>query len=103
MPTFQPTTYDGPSRMAGVEREHRDIGQDLWRYFRQLPVGFHVLITSGSANASPGARDVTTEELENADSSDGGEGGKAWFRGGLSYTITSAEETILQAAGYTTS
>ena len=101
MPSFTPTTYDGPTRMAGRELNHRSIGTDMWRHFRQLAVGFNVLITAGVANASPGATSVDTQQIEDADSSAGGEGGKAWFRGGLTYTVTAAEDTILTAAGYT--
>lgn len=86
--------------MAGPEREHRSQGASLWRYYRQLPVGYHVLITSGAATASPGVASVTTQDIEDADSGSG-EGGKAWFRGGLTYTVTAAEDTILTAAGYT--
>ena len=100
MPTFTPDTYDGPSRMAGPERDHPQQGSDMWRFYRQLPIGYHVLIESGAATASPGRTDVTTEDIDDADSGSG-EGGKAWFRGGLTYTVTSAEDTILTAAGYT--
>ena len=100
MPSFTPTTYDGPSRMAGPELNHRSIGTDMWRHFRQLPIGFHVLITAGVATASPGRTDVTTSDIEDADLGSG-EGGQAWFRGGLTYTVTDAEDTILTTAGYT--
>ena len=100
MPTFTPTTYDGPSRMAGRELNHRQVGHDMWRFFRQLPIGYHVLIESGVATASPGRTNVSTEDIDDADSGSG-EGGKAWFRGGLTYIVTAAEDTILTTAGYT--
>jgi len=89
--------------MAGREREHAQVGHDLWRFYRQLPIGYHVLIEDSAATAFPGRTDVTTETIDDADSSVGGEGGKAWFRGGLTYLITDTESTIIQAAGaYTT-
>jgi len=73
----------------------------MWRFYRQLPIGYHVLIESSVVSASPGLTSITTEDVDDADSGSG-EGGKAWFRGGLTYTITAGEKTILDAAGYTT-
>ena len=94
---FTPDTYDGVSRMAGPEQNHKGV-PDFWRFYRQLPVGYHVLITGGSATAFPGVQGVTTEELDDADSGSG-EGGKAWFRGGQTYRITGAEYDDIAAAG----
>jgi len=60
-----------------------------------------VLITAGVATASPGRVSPSTADIAGADAGSG-EDGKAWFRGGITYTITAGEDTILSAAGYTT-
>ena len=72
----------------------------LWRHYGvPIATGYSVLITSGTATTAPGKISPTAGEIAAADSGSG-EGGLAWFRGGIAYTITSAEETILNAAGY---
>jgi hypothetical protein len=98
MPTFAPTTYG--NQPLGPELDHQSLGYNMFRYFDELPVGYHVLITSGVATTSPGRKSLDTNDISDADSGSG-EGGKAWFRGGLTYTVTAAEQTILEAAGYT--
>lgn len=80
-----------------------DEGMDhvsLWRHYG-LPIqtSYSVLITGGVATTAPGRKSPTAGNIADADDGSG-EGGKAWFRGGISYEITSAEETILIAAGY---
>lgn len=59
-----------------------------------------MFITGGVATASPGVTSPAIDTIAAADSGSG-EGGKAWFRGGLTYQVTAAEKTILEAAGYT--
>ena len=71
-------------------------------YGKAIPTGYSVLITGGAASASPGLISPTAGDIAAADSGSG-EGGKAWFRGGITYTVTEAEKTILEAAGYTVS
>lgn len=95
MPSFTPTTYKG--RIEQGPRRY-----NLWRYTNWRDVGYHVLITGGVATASPGTISPESDAIAAADSGSG-EGGKAWFRGGITYTITGTEDTILTAAGYTTS
>ena len=115
MPSFTPPTY-------GVKINDETQGGEparysLWRHYgTPIQTGYVVLIRSGAANASPGTvtpnsmTQITgNAEVPNATANytaadDGsGEGGLAYFRGGIQYTITAAEDTILKAAGYTTS
>lgn len=95
MATFTPTTYKG--------RIHQGPKRfNVWRFTNWRDVGYNVFITGGVATATPGVIGPEADTIAAADDGSG-EGGKAWFRGGITYTITAAEETILQAAGYTTS
>lgn len=94
MATFTPDTYKGRIRTEGP-------GRGLWEKMNWRDVGYNVIITGGVANASPGAVGSDADTIAAADAGSG-EGGKAWFRGGITYTITGTEDTILQAAGYTT-
>ena len=71
------------------------------RYYT-FPVGRSVLITGGVATTFPGTTAPTTQDILAADSGSGEEG-RAAFLGGRTYTITAGEETILNAAGYSTS
>jgi hypothetical protein len=71
----------------------------VWRHFDGVPAGYSVLITSGVASTYPGRTSPSAGEIAAADTGSG-EGGQAWFRGGITYTVTDAERTILQAAGY---
>lgn len=93
MATFTPDTYKGHIKTDGAPR--------LWSRMNWRDVGYNVLITGGVANATPGVQSPEADTIASADSGSG-EGGKAWFRGGITYTITGTEDTILQAAGYTT-
>ena len=98
MLTFSPPTYKipiNPETQGGEGAEH-----SLWRqYLGVIPVGYSVLITSGTATTYPGVASPSADDVAAADTGSG-EGGLAWFRGGIEYTITSAEKTILEAAGY---
>lgn len=101
MPTFTPDTYTIPlnDESQGGHGER----YSMWRHYQGvIPTGYSVLITSGTATASPGRVSPSADDIANADSGSG-EGGKAWFRGGITYTVTAAEQTILEAAGYTVS
>lgn len=99
MPEFIPPTYGVPIKPETQGGESAKYS--MWRHYNTpIPVGYSVLITSGTATPSPGTVSPTTTNIQNADAGSG-EGGKAWFRGGITYNVTSAEETILEAAGYT--
>lgn len=102
MPTFTPPTRTiplNPETQGGEGAQH-----SMWRHYQGvIPVGYSVLITSGVATPSPGIVSPLTTAIAAADASTSGEGDVAWFRGGIQYTITSAEDTIIKAAGYTTS
>ncbi len=99
MPTFAPTTYDMP-KPPEVNAPHTDR-YSLWRYFSDgVPTSHVVIITSGVANASPGHKTPSVDQMNAADVGSG-EVGKAIFHGGQTYTVTSGEDTILTAAGYT--
>lgn len=94
MPTFTPPTYNMP--LNDEQANH----VSLWRHYQGvIPTSYSVLITSGVATPTPGRVSPTAGDIADADSGSG-EGGKAWFRGGIAYTVTSAEQTILEAAGY---
>lgn len=81
--------------------DHNTEHVSLWRHYgTPIATGYSVLITGGVATASPGRISPTAGDIAAADAGSG-EGGKAWFRGGITYTVTSAEQTILEAAGYT--
>lgn len=98
MATFTPTTYNRP-----INPESTGHGEkySMWRHYGSpIPVGYVVIITGGTANASPGGIGLTADDWAGADSGSG-EGGKAIFRGGITYTVTAGEQTILEAAGYT--
>ena len=86
----------------------------MWRHFGSpIPVGYSVIIRSGVATPYPGIASPNSQtqitgnaDVPNAEASytacdDGsGEGGLAWFRGGIAYPVTDAEQTILCTAGY---
>ena len=116
MPSFTPPTYGeaitGKEETNGGSADHRS----MWRQFgTPISVGYTVLITSGVASTYPGVISPTVHQIKgNAEvpnatatftgaDAGSGEGGLAYFRGGQEYTITAAEDTILKAAGYTTS
>ena len=86
----------------------------LWRqYGRPIPTPYVVMITSGVVTPYPGLVNVSTRtkfgnaEVPNAENagyvgadSGSGEGGRAVWYGGRVYDITTAEATLLDAAGY---
>ena len=94
MPTFTPATYTVPilpETQGGEKPEH-----SMWRHYQGvIPVGYVVLIEDGTATQYGS---VTTTQTNNCDAGSG-EGGKAYFRGGITYTVSDAELTILQNAG----
>lgn len=97
MATFIPDTH---SEAIGPEGNGHSERFSMWRHYgTPIAVGYSVLITGGTATTAPGRVSPTADDIAGADAGSG-EGGKAWFRGGISYTITSAEETILTDAGY---
>jgi len=100
MATFTPTTYGigiSTQPRTGRYAQHKP----MWRHYgAPIKVGYSVLITSGTATASPGRVSPSVDDINNADAGSG-EGGQAWFRGGITYTVTAAEKVILVAAGYT--
>ena len=99
MPSFTPTTYDVPK--LHEEADEHDERFSLWRYFSDgIATSFVAIITGGVANASPGVANPSVDSLKNADSGSG-ENGLGVFHGGQTYTVTSGEDTILTAAGYT--
>lgn len=92
MATFTPPTYN-----TGIVHDRQS---PLWRFYDDaIEVGYSVLITGGTATAAPGVVSPPIGDV-NATDDGSGENGRAWFRGGIPYEITSAEETILTNAGY---
>jgi len=89
MVTFAPPTYEQP------------IDNRLGEYGVSFPVGLVVWIaTSGDAvTETTNIRDPEDIDLAKTGT---GDFGKAIFRRGITYTISASEDTILQAAGYTT-
>jgi len=100
MATFTPPTYTMPllaetSQSSGHERKWA-----LQRHYQGvIPTGYSVLITGGAATAYPGTVTPTADDIANSDTGSG-EGDKAWFRGGIAYTVTAGEASALTAAGY---
>lgn len=98
--TFTPATYLVP---LNPESDGHSERFSLWRHYQGvIPTGYSVLITDGTAIASPGMVSPTAGQIAAADAGSG-EGGKAWFRGGITYTVTSGEASALTDAGYTVS
>lgn len=102
--TFTPPTYGqriGPPSY-GSRTQVVDELFSLWRHYgTPIQVGWNIVISGSTVypqfSAGPGGVDV--DRIAAADTGSG-ENGKAWFRGGISYTITSAEAGLLRAAGY---
>ena len=92
MKTFTPTSK---SERLAPEEGHEDRFS-MWRYYDWRRSGDHVLITSGVAATVP----APTPAQISAAQAGSGEGGKAWFRGTTTYTITDAEGVALVAAGF---
>lgn len=91
--SFTPTTHKG-SIVQGRQRHN------IWRYMNWRDVGYNVIITGGVANTTPGSIAPESDTIAAADSGSG-EGGKAWFRGGITYSVNGSENTILTTGGYT--
>lgn len=98
MTDFIPPTFGKP--IAAETQGGEDARYSLWRHYgTPIQVGYNVLITGGTATPSPGVVGPTAGQVAAADAGSG-ENGKAWFRGGCTYDVSSAEETILTNAGY---
>jgi len=91
--TFTPPTFTQP--WLGTKKPG-----DLLRFYDGVPTGYSVLITSGAASTYPGVVWPSLDSLNAADAGSG-LGNKSAFVGGRTYPVTSAERTILIAAGYT--
>lgn len=89
---FSPPTYNQP-----WIRDHPTHG--LLRFYDGFPVGYSVLINSGVASTHPGVSTPSLDDINDADDGSG-TGGKAAFLGGHIWTVTAAEKTILETAGY---
>ncbi len=94
-----PITFDPPTYFQPILR--KTPHDALWRFFDGIPTGQTVLIVGGAASTYPGLVAPTEEVLATADAGSG-HNGLAAFIGGHQWTLTSAEATILVAAGYTT-
>lgn len=94
MTDFTPPTYNQP------------IKNRLGQHGVAFPVGKIVYICSNDdvheTTLIIGAFSEHTCPDGNGFKSGSGDGGYALFRRGLTYTITASEDTLLQAAGYTT-
>ena len=92
MPTFVPPTYDQP------------LDNELGRHGVAFPVGYVVWIDTddGVHQATAISQDIinSTNGVTGA-ATGSGDLGKAIFRNGRTYTVTSEEETLLDDAGYT--
>jgi len=88
MATFTPPTYEARPRAYPGEPGH-----ELWKHYDGIYTGYAVLITSGVASTHPGVATPDTDAIAAASS---------YFAGGRTHSITAAEKTILDAAGYTT-
>jgi hypothetical protein len=109
--TFVPATWGqifDPENQGGEADKY-----SLWRFYTDiLQTGYSVIISQGVATPAPGiitppAYTLTGTTEPNATfqgigaDPGSGEGGLAWFRGGLTYTVTEDEYNILVTAGYT--
>ena len=91
MPTFTVPTYDMIYK------------NELGRFGLSWPVSYTVVIASEVVTPLPGGVGlVDPDDMSTVADAGSGEGGLAIFRAGLTYTITAGEQTILDAAGYTT-
>lgn len=85
MPTFEPPTYATNAGQPG-HPGHKLFRRYTWQ------AGYSVLITDGVASTYPGVINPTQDAIDAADSV---------FLGGHTHTVTAAEKTILESAGYT--
>jgi len=77
-----------------------DIGQRLYRLFRLSYAPKSVRIVGGVVSLFPGEHNLTPEQILAADPGSG-LAGRAVFTGGRTWTVTTAEAILLNAAGYT--
>ena len=100
MATFTSPSYEQP------------VGSALGRWGTGFLVGYTVVIhdADDSVTTFPGATGLvddkaggSQDQLYSVAKAGSGDHGKAVFRMGRTYTITAAEDTLLKAAGYTTS
>ena len=92
-------TYDVPK--LPEENAPHDKRYSLWRYFSDgIPTSFVAIITGGVANASPGYANPTVDQLNNADVGSGENGRAVWYGNSSVQTVTAAEGTVLNVAGY---
>ena len=84
--------FETPTTLTrGLELDARPrFGDKLFKV--GAPVGYTVLIESGVATPYPGMSAPPPNRIRNAD---------AYFGGGRNHTVTEAQKTILEAAGYT--
>ncbi len=100
MATFTPPTFT--QRINPDPIEERTGGRaGLWRHYGgAIQVGYSVVIdTDDNVTTYPGQSGMSMDTINTAKAGSG-ENGIAWFRGGIPYTITAGEETLLTAAGY---
>ena len=100
MPTFATPTY---TQAITGEEEHNLSKKhaSMWRHYGGvIPVGYVVLITSGTATPTPGRVSPSVDDIKGADTGSGDDG-RAVFSRGATYTVTAGEQTILETAGYT--
>ena len=95
-------TFDASQALAVYEQP---IANRLGDYGVAFPVGFVVYITTENNVLS--TTTLTNEQTkatasDNNPASGSGDFGLAIFRRGKTYTITAGEQTLLDAAGYTT-
>lgn len=99
MVTFMPPTYVVPYG-RGQNQEAGHPTYDVHRWLGGFNRSYVVLITDSTVSTYPGVKSLDTDDIEAANAGSG-EGGKAYFRGGTTYTVTDAEAALLYAAGYT--
>ncbi len=98
MATVAFTSYDIPH---GAESVGHGEEWSLWRWYNGIAVGRVIMITNGVATPSPGAATATADQYAAADAGSGQDGKAIWHTTDGAVTVTSAEATILIAAGYT--
>lgn len=90
MATFTVPTFDVP------------YDSPLGRHGLSFPRSYTVVIASGVATPFPGANGlVDPDDMGDVADAGSGVGGKAIFRFGKTYTVTTDEQTALETAGYT--
>ena len=93
--TFIPALYYLPIQGS----ELTNATNRFFGHYRGIPTPYVVIIASGVATPTPGENAPTLSQLAVADAGSG-RNGRAIFVGGVAYTVTAGEKTILEAAGY---